>query len=244
MGQIIAVASGKGGTGKTTSTAALASCLASAGRNVLCVDADAGMKNLDLCLGMSDRAVMDFTDAIHGRCGLEDAVAAHPDVPRLFLLPAPLAPLSEEELAGFVRLVRFAGGVFDYVFIDAPAGLGPCFLAAGEAADRALIVSAAEPSSCRDSARAVAELRALGLRNVRLIVNRVRRSILMGTRQTLDDAVDAIGARLIGYVPEDRHVLLASGAQKPLILSKNSSALEAFQRIAGRIDGESIPIPF
>ena len=103
MGQIIAVASGKGGTGKTTSTAALASCLASAGRNVLCVDADAGMKNLDLCLGMSDRAVMDFTDAIHGRCGLEDAVAAHPDVPRLFLLPAPLAPLSEEELAVYRR---------------------------------------------------------------------------------------------------------------------------------------------
>ena len=87
-------------------------------------------------------------------------------------------------------------------------------------------------------------LREAGLTDLRLIVNRVRRSILMGTRQTLDDAVDAIGARLIGYVPEDRHVLLASGAQKPLILSKNSRALDAFQRIAGRLDGESIPIPF
>jgi septum site-determining protein MinD len=244
MGKIIVVASGKGGTGKTTTTAALASCLAVMGSTVLCVDADAGMRNLDLCLGMSDRAVMDFGDALHGRCGLEDAVAPHPDVPRLFFLPAPLAPLTEEEQHGFVRMVRFAGTIFDYVFIDAPAGIGPGFQAAGEAADQALIVSSADPSSCRDSARAVAELHALGIRNVRLIVNRVRRSILIGTKQTLDDAVDLIGARLLGYVPEDRHVLLAAGAQRPLVLSKSSSALDAYRRIAGRITGDKIPIPF
>ncbi len=244
MGKIIVVASGKGGTGKTTTTAAVSSCLAVTGHNVLCVDADAGMKNLDLCLGLSDRALMDFGDALHGRCGLEDAVIPHPDVPRLFLLPAPLAPLSGEELGGFVDLVRFAGSVFDYVLIDAPAGIGPGFMAAGRAAGQALIVSSADPSSCRDSARAVAELHALGIRNVRLIVNRVRRSILIGTKQTLDDAVDVIGARLIGYVPEDRHVLLAAGGQKPLVLSKNSSALEAFRRISARIEGEKVPIPY
>ena len=244
MGKVILVASGKGGTGKTTTTAAVSSCLAVMGRTVLCVDADAGMRNLDLCLGLSDRALMDFGDVLHGRCGLEDAVTAHPDVPRLFLLPAPLAPLTEEERQGFVRLLRFTGTVFDYMFIDAPAGIGSGFLAAGEAADRALIVSSADPSSCRDSARAVAELHGLGIRRTRLVVNRVRRTILMGTKQTLDDAVDLIGAQLIGYVPEDRHVLLAAGEQKPLVLNRSSSALDAFHRIARRIEGEKVPIAY
>lgn len=243
MGKAIVIASGKGGTGKTTATAAIASCLAGAGYRTLCIDADAGLKNLDLCLGLADRAVFDFGDVLRGRCGLEEAVVAHPQLPRLFFLTAPLEPLeSAEDIAAFKRLVRFVSSVFDYCLIDAPAGLGPGFTAAAAGADSAVIVSASDPSSCRDSGRIVQELAQLGVGDVRLVVNRVRRTILHRARLTIDDAVDSIGARLLGVVPEDRRVILAAAAQKPLALSPDSSALAAFDRIALRLTGKKIPV--
>ena len=198
MGKAIVIASGKGGTGKTTATAAIASCLAAAGRSVLCVDADAGLKNLDLCLGLADRAVLDFGDVISGRCGLDAAVIAHPELPRLFFLTAPVEPISSaEEAGGLARLISFTKTVFDYCLIDSPAGLGIGFAAASRSADSAIIVSASDPSSCRDSGRVVMELKEMGIKDVRLIVNRVRRGILSRSGQTIDDAVDAIGARLL-----------------------------------------------
>jgi len=243
MGKAIVIASGKGGTGKTTATAAIASCLAEAGYRTLCIDADAGLKNLDLCLGLADRAVFDFGDVLRGRCGLEEAVLAHPQIPRLFFLTAPLEPLdAAEDIAAFERLVRFVTAVFDYCLIDSPAGLGPGFAAAAAGADSAIVVSASDPSSCRDSGRVVQELRQAGMEDVRLVVNRVRRSILHNARLTIDDAVDAIGARLLGIVPEDRRVILAAVAQKPLALCAGSRALLAFERIALRLTGEKIPV--
>lgn len=243
MGKAIIIASGKGGTGKTTAVAAISSCLASAGYKTLCIDADAGLKNLDLCLGLSDVAMFDFGDVIHNRCSLGEAVVTHPDIPRLFFLTAPPEPVfSPEEISGLSKLISFAKNVFDFCIIDAPAGLVPGFSAAAEAADSAVIISASDPSSCRDSARVVMELEKFRLREVRLIINRVRRSILFKTRRTIDDAVDSIGARLIGVVPEDRRVILALNSQKPLLFYKDSPALAAFGRIARRINGEKVSI--
>ncbi len=245
MGKATVIASGKGGTGKTTATAAISSCLAANGKTVLCIDADAGLKNLDLCLGLADKAVLDFGDVINGRCGLDAAVIAHPLLPRLFFLTAPIDPISTpKEAEGLSRLITFAKGVFDHCLIDAPAGLCAGFSAAASAADRAVIVSASDPSSCRDSGRVVMELRERGMEDVRLIVNRVRKGILFRTRQTIDDAVDSIGARLLGVVPEDDKVILAAASQKPLALSKDSMALAAFERIARRMDGEKLPLQF
>lgn len=244
MGKAIVIASGKGGTGKTTAAAALSSCLAQMGKTVLCVDADAGLKNLDLCLGLADRAVMDFGDVLGGRCRLGDAVIAHPSLPRLFFLTAPVDPIATAgEAAAFGRLIDHAKQAFDYILIDAPAGLGCGFAAAAAAADRAVIVSASDPSSCRDSGRIVMELKEMGLSDIRLVVNRVRRHILSRTRQTIDDAVDSIGARLLGIVPEDRAVIIAAAAQKPLALSGSCPALTAFERIARRMDGEKVSLP-
>lgn len=243
MGKAIVIASGKGGTGKTTATAAVSACLALAGKTVLCVDADAGLKNLDLCLGLADRAVLDFGDVIGGRCGLNDAVIPHPLISRLFFLTAPVDPIgSAEEAAAFARLILYAKEVFDYCVIDSPAGLGLGFTAAASAADCAIVVSASDPSSCRDSGRVVMELKELGTEDIRLVVNRVRRRILARTGQTIDDAVDSIGARLLGIVPEDRRVILAAAAQTPLALSGAGAALAAFERIARRIEGEKVPI--
>lgn len=245
MGKAIVIASGKGGTGKTTATAAISSCLAAAGKNVLCIDADAGLKNLDLCLGLADKAVLDFGDVIKGRCGLDAAVIAHPEIPRLFFLTAPVEPIStSEEAEGLARLIRYVKDVFDYCLIDSPAGLGAGFSAAASAADSAVIVSASDPSSCRDSGRVVMELKEMGMSDIRLVVNRVRRGILSRTKQTIDDAVDSIGARLLGIVPEDKQVIITAAAQKPLALCKDSAALSAFERIARRMDGEKAPIQF
>jgi len=243
MGKVIIIASGKGGTGKTTATAAISSCLALSGKTVLCIDADAGLKNLDLCLGLADKAVFDFGDVISGRCGLDAAVIPHPQLPRLFFLTAPVDPMtSEREATGLTNLIRFAKDIFDYCIIDCPAGLGYGFTAAAAAADCALIVSASDPSSRRDSGRVVMELQEMGINDIRLMVNRVRRSILSRTNQTIDDSVDSIGARLIGIVPEDKQVILSSMAQQPLALAKESSAFSAFDRIARRIEGERVPI--
>ena len=243
MGKAIVIASGKGGTGKTTATAAISSCLALAGKTVLCIDADAGLKNLDLCLGLSDKAVFDFGDVINGRCGLDEAVIPHPALPRLFFLTAPVEPISSsQEAEGLTRLISFAKTVFDYCIIDSPAGLGAGFTASAAAADCAVIISASDPSSCRDSGRVVMELREMGMEDVRLVVNRVRKGILAKTKQTIDDAVDSIGARLLGIVPEDNKVILAAAAQTPLALTKGCSALAAFDRIARRIDGQKVPL--
>ena len=242
MGKVIVIASGKGGTGKTTATAAISSCLANAGYNTLCIDADAGLKNLDLCLGLSDKVMWDFGDVLHNRCRLESAVLAHPDIPRLFFLSAPLQPLSAEEVEGFAGLIRFVKDVFDFCLVDAPAGLGQGLLAAASAADGAVVVSASDPSSCRDSGRIVHELISLGIDDIRLVVNRVRQHILFRAGLTIDDAVDEIGAQLIGIVPDDRRVLLAAAARRPLALTPGSPALEAFDRIARRLTGKRIPI--
>ncbi len=243
MDKAIVIASGKGGTGKTTATAAISSCLALSGKTVLCIDADAGLKNLDLYLGLSDKAVLDFGDVISGRCGLDAAVIPHPELPRLFFLTAPVDPISSSrEAEGLTRLIRYAKDIFDYCIIDSPAGLGHGFTAAAAAADCAVIISASDPSSCRDSGRVVMELKEMGVEDIRLVVNRVRKNILARTRQTIDDAVDSIGARLLGIVPEDKQVILAAAAQKPLALTKEGSALAAFDRISRRISGERVPL--
>jgi septum site-determining protein MinD len=237
-GNAIVVTSGKGGTGKTAVTSMLVSCLSSFGRKVLCVDADAGLKNLDLCLGISDISLYDYGDVISGRCRLEDAVTAHPDIPNLYFLTAPL----ESTEAGLPDIIADAKQHYDYVFIDSPAGLGQGFREAAIGADAAIIVSSTDPSSCRDANRTVQELEALGITDVRLILNRVQPSILRSIKENLDDMVDRIGARLLGYIPEDKNVILAAAKGIPLTLFTQKGSASAALRIAKRIDGQKVPI--
>ncbi len=239
MGTATVITSGKGGTGKTTSSAAIAEYLAAAGRSVLCVDADAGLKNLDLCLGMASCAsVYDYGDVLAGRCGVDQAVSAHPDIPGLYLLSAPV----EQGETGLPELIAQVKGSYDHCIIDCPAGIGFGFREACAGADGAIIVSASDPSSCRDSGRVVQELSALGIKECRLIINRVRRGVLRSSGATLDDAIDSIGARLLGYVPDDRNVILAAMNERPLSLWGKGQAAEAYRRIAMRILGKKIPV--
>ena len=240
MGTVITVTSGKGGTGKTTVTGGVASCLARLGKTVLCIDMDIGLRNLDISLGLSDRALMDFADVALGNCPLARAAVSHPDLPNLSLLTAPMR-LPPHVTAGSIRaLLRTARDRYDYIFIDCPAGLGPGFQLATCGADRALVVATNDASSLRDAQRAVEEL--YRLRQVHLVMNRIQPKLLRELRTTIDDAMDAAGLPLIGVIPEDRRVILAANMGRPLILGGRRGAANACLNIAKRIEGYRVPI--
>ena len=240
MGTVITVTSGKGGTGKTTVTGGVASCLARLGKNVLCIDMDIGLRNLDISLGLSDRALMDFADVALGNCPLARAAVSHPDLPNLSLLTAPMR-LPPHVTAGSIRaLLRTARDRYDYIFIDCPAGLGPGFQLATCGADRARVVATNDASSLRDAQRAVEEL--YRLCQVHLVMNRIQPKLLRELRTTIDDAMDAAGLPLIGVIPEDRRVILAANMGRPLILEGRRGAANACLNIAKRIEGYRVPI--
>ena len=240
MGTVITVTSGKGGTGKTTVTGGVASCLARLGKTVLCIDMDIGLRNLDISLGLSDRALMDFADVALGNCPLARAAVSHPDLPNLSLLTAPMR-LPPHVTAGSIRaLLRTARDRYDYIFIDCPAGLGPGFQLATCGADRALVVATNDASSLRDAQRAVEEL--YRLRQVHLVMNRIQPKLLRELRTTIDDAMDAAGLPLIGVIPEDKRVILAANMGRPLILEGRRGAANACLNIAKRIEGHRVPV--
>ena len=240
MGTVITVTSGKGGTGKTTVTGGVASCLARLGKKVLCIDMDIGLRNLDISLGLNDRALMDFSDVALGRCPLDRAAVSHPDLPGLFLLTAPMT-LSPALTGERVRaLLSAARERYDYIMIDSPAGLGPGFRLAVCGADRALVVATNDASSLRDAQRTVEELSFL--RQIHLVMNRIQPKLLRQLRTTIDDAMDAAGLPLIGVIPEDRRVILSANLGIPLVLENNRGAVTASANIAKRIQGHRVPI--
>ena len=241
MGQVIAVVSGKGGTGKTSLAAHVGLHLAALGNLVLCLDCDMGLRNLDLALGMTDRAVMDFTDVVEGRCTLQEAAAAHPVQRNLFLLTAP-SHLRHVEREDFARLMDAVRRRFDYCLVDAPAGLEEGFRLSVTGCDRAIVVTTTDPTSLRDAQRTVMELSWLPRGQIHMVVNRCRKKLLRTLRQTIDDAIDAAGLPLLGVVPEDEEVPLALGRGIPLLLTHNRCAAVAYSNIARRITGQRVPL--
>ncbi|BDE89252.1 MAG: septum site-determining protein MinD [Clostridiales bacterium] len=242
MGTVIVITSGKGGTGKTSLTGGAASCLAALGRRVLCIDLDIGLRNLDISLGMTDRALMDFTDVLSGRCSLERAAVPHPVIQGLHLLTAPLSPPREGLPEAAMRtLLDQARSQFDYVLIDSPAGLGSGFRLAVCGADRAVVVSTNDSSALRDAQRTVAEL-GKRLDTIHLVMNRIQPKLMRRLRTTIDDAMDEAGLPLLGVIPEDPQVILAANTSKPLILFSRKGAAIAYLNIAKRIMGERVPL--
>ena len=243
MGRAIVMTSGKGGTGKTTSAGAIGSCLASLGYKTLCLDGDVGLKNLDLSLGLTDIALLDFTDVLFGRASLEDAVTRHPEIENLYFLTAPMGiPPEEIDALKMHRLITQIKEEYDYCVIDSPAGIGAGFQLASKSADMAIVVATGDASSLRDGQKVVTELRKLGIPEIRLLVNRVRPALFRKTCATIDDIIDAVGAKLIGFVKEDEAVILAANRERPLILYSDKGAVQQFSRVARRITGENIPL--
>lgn len=241
MSTSVAITSGKGGTGKTSFAAAVGSCLAALGQRTLCIDMDIGLRNLDIALGMSDLAVMDFTDVIQGRCALDRAAVEHPKIPGLFLLTAPLTLPPDITPQSVSALVALAKESFDFVLIDCPAGLGDGFRLAADAVDRGVVVSMTEPSALRDAQRTVMEL-SPKLEVLHLVMNRVQPKLIRKLHTNIDQAMNAAGLPLLGVVPEDPKVTLAAGAGTPLILAAHKGAAVAYLNIAKRLMGRQVPL--
>ena len=245
MGEIFAVLSGKGGTGKTSVCAGIATALAEQGRKVLCIDCDIGLRNLDISLGMTESGALSFLDVAEGAYSLEQA-ARHPVYQSLYFLTAPMNRSAEQiSPESFGTMLELAKSAFDYIFLDAPAGVDAGFQLAAKFADRFLVVTGAGPAAVRDAARVSDLLELMGKRNIRLIVNRVDRDMLSTVRMTVDDVMDSAGLPLMGIVLEDPNVTLAAAFGKPLLLySRRSPAAKACWKIANRIQGLHDPITF
>lgn len=242
MGKIIAVVSGKGGTGKTSFTANVGIALAEMGFRTLCMDCDITLRNLDLALGLSDSAMMDFCDVARGRCSLEEAAVAHRKYTQLHLLTAPQTAdaleVSQKQMRHLAENIRES---YDFCLIDAPAGLGLGFRLATFCADNVVVVTTTDNSALRDAQRTVMELHQFPKGSVHLAVGRVQKKMLRALHTTIDDAIDTAGLPLIGVIPEDSEVPAALNRGIAL-RDFNFYAARAYENIARRIAGEKVSL--
>ena len=245
MGKLIAVLSGKGGTGKTSLCAGIASALALSGERVLCIDCDIGLRNLDISLGLTDYCALTFTDVASGNYPL-DSATRHPEFPNLFFLTAPAnCTCADVNEAEFAALLSEAKKQFQFILLDAPAGIEAGFQLCAKHADQVILVTSADPASVRDAARAGELLEKMGKTQVRVAVNRVNEKLYKIVRVTVDDVMDRAGLPLIGIVADDPDVTLAAAFEKPLLVyNKRSEAAKACKRIAKRVQGFPEPIPY
>jgi septum site-determining protein MinD len=242
-GKIITISSGKGGVGKTTATANLGLSLAMLGKRVTCIDADIGLRNLDVMLGLENRIVYDIINFIEGRCRFRQALVRDKRFPELFMMAAAQTrdknSITVEDMR---RVAREAAEISDYVLIDSPAGIEHGFRYAVAPADLVLIVTNPEVTAVRDADRVIGLLEAEELAPAQLILNRfdpalVRRNEMLDA----DTVIDLLAIDLIGIVPEDSRVFAAGNKGRPVALDERSRAGRAFRNIGRRLTGEDVP---
>lgn len=242
MGKIIAVVSGKGGTGKTTAVGAMGSCLGALGFRTLCADCDAELRNLDISLGVSHYLLPSVSLLAEIPDNPEEYCLKHPELENLWFLPAldfsPTGLPRERCEALFDRLRK----AFDYCLLDAPAGIGEDVLQLLHYADEAIIVTTGDRSSLRDGQIMCSRLQDYDLNDIRLLVNRVQPGVMKRDKANIDDMIDSVGARLLGIVREDGDVSASANRERPLVLFSRRRAAQGFLRSARRLTGESIPI--
>ena len=244
MSECIAFLSGKGGTGKTTICAGIATALAKEGKTVLCIDCDVGLRNLDISLGLSDFPVLNFLDITHGQYLLEQ-LQSHPLFPTLWFLTAPVNIQADEiSEEAFAQMIQKARGLFDFILLDSPAGMDAGFRLAVNNADRLLVVTNSDPASIREAGRIGQVLELMGKVNVRMIVNKITPKLVSSLSQNVDDIMDETGLPLIGVVPDDPSVILSASSGKPLLLYTRRGAAAACRRITQRLQGIPTPIDF
>ncbi len=243
MSEVIVVTSGKGGVGKTTTTANIGSGLALSGKKVVLVDADIGLRNLDVVLGLENRIVYNIVDVVEGNCRVAQALIRDKKNQNLYLLPAAQTrdkdSVNPEQMKKLTEELR---AEFDYVIIDSPAGIEQGFKNSIAAADRALIVTTPEISAIRDADRIIGLLEANEIKNNRLIVNRLRPDMVRrGEMMSVDDVVEILAIDLIGVVPDDENVVISTNTGDPIVLKfENSLAGRAYLNIAQRIMGNEV----
>ncbi|HMN62139.1 MAG TPA: septum site-determining protein MinD [Anaerolinea sp.] len=240
---VLTVTSGKGGVGKTTTTANLAVALASSGKKVICIDGDIGLRNLDVILGLENRIVYDLVDVVEGRCRLRQAMIRDKRLPELYLIPA--AQTRDKNAVSpsdMVRLTDDLRAEFDWILIDSPAGIERGFRNAIAPADSALVVTNPEVSAVRDADRIIGLIEAEEKGPARLILNRLNPEMVRrGDMLSADDVVELLAIQLIGIVPEDEGVTVSANRGQPVALDGKTRAGQAYKNIARRLNGENVP---
>lgn len=240
---VLTITSGKGGVGKTTTTANLAVALALGGQKVICIDGDIGLRNLDVVLGLENRIVYDLVDVVEGRCRLRQAMIRDKRLPELFLIPA--AQTRDKSAVSPSDMVRLTDEIrpdFDWILVDSPAGIERGFRNAIAPADICLVVTNPEVSSVRDADRIIGLIEAEEKGPARLIINRLNHNLVKrGDMLNADDILELLAIELIGIIPEDENVVVSTNRGQPVALEAKSRAGQAFQNIARRLKGEKVP---
>lgn len=244
MGEAIVVTSGKGGVGKTTTTANLGTALALMDKKVCLIDTDIGLRNLDVIMGLENRIIYDIVDVVEGRCKLSQALISDKRFPSLSLLPA--AQTSDKSAVtreGMIEIISELKHDYDYILIDCPAGIEQGFQNAIAGADEAIVVTTPEKSSVRDADRIIGLIEQVEMERPRLIVNRIRNHMMKdGDMLDIDDIVQILSIDLLGIVIDSDDVIKASNNGEPVALHPNNKASIAYRNIARRILGETVPL--
>jgi len=244
MGEVIVITSGKGGVGKTTTTANVGSALAMRGKKVALVDTDIGLRNLDVVMGLENRIVYDIVDVVEEKCKLRQALIKDKRFTDLFLLPAAQTrdknAINEKQMKDLTAKLKEE---FDYILIDCPAGIEQGFKNAIAGADRAIVVTNAEISSIRDADRIIGLLEASDIKNPELVINRLRPEMVKrGEMMDVEDILDLLSVELLGVVPEDENIITQTNKGEPAVENKKAPSGKAYIEIARRLLGENVEV--
>lgn len=242
-GTVITITSGKGGVGKTTTTANLSAALAAQGKKVVAIDADIGLRNLDVVMGLENRIVYDLVNVVEGACRIRQAMIRDKRLPELYLIPAAQSrdksAVSPEDMMVLADALR---DEFDFILIDSPAGIEQGFKNAVAPADRVLVVTTPEVSAVRDADRIIGLVEAERKGPADLIVNRLRMDMVKrGDMLCTEDVVDVLAIDLIGVVPDDENIIISTNQGRPAVIGNGSNAGKAFKDIALRLTGNNVP---
>jgi len=244
MGEVIVITSGKGGVGKTTTTANIGTGISLQGKRVVLVDTDIGLRNLDVVMGLENRIVYDIVDVIEGSCRLKQALIKDKRYEGLYLLPA--AQTRDKTAINPEQMMKLCDELkqeYDYVLIDCPAGIEQGFKNAIAGAEKAIVVTTPEVSAVRDADRIIGLLEANEVRNPKLLINRVRMDMVKrGDMMNIDDIIDILAIDLLGVVPDDESIVISTNIGEPAVANSKSLAGQAFRNITRRIMGEDVPL--
>ncbi len=242
MSEVIVITSGKGGVGKTTTSANVGTGLAVLGKKTVLIDTDIGLRNLDVVMGLENRIVYNLVDVVEGNCRMKQALIRDKRYPNLYLLPSAQTrdktAVSPEQMKKLVDDLR---DEFDYILLDCPAGIERGFHNAIAGAERALVVTTPEVSAIRDADRIIGLLEAADMGMIDLIVNRIRMDMVRrGDMMSMDDVMDILAVNVIGVVPDDESIVISTNQGEPLV-GMGSMAGQAYLNICRRLMGEQIP---
>ena len=242
MSEVMVITSGKGGVGKTTTTANIGTGLALLGYSVVLIDTDIGLRNLDVVMGLENRIIYNLVDVVEGNCRMKQALIRDKRCQNLYLLPSAQTRDKSSVNPGQMRkLVEDLREEFDYILLDCPAGIEQGFQNAIAGADRALVVTTPEVSAIRDADRIIGLLEAAQMQEIDLIVNRVRMDMVRrGDMMSVVDVADILAVNVIGAVPDDEDVVISANQGEPLV-DTDTVAGQAYLNICKRITGESVP---